>query len=265
MKIAVFLACLSLALAARKLPPSKRIVGGSDAPVGSRPYQASILYSANSYDTYCGGTLVHPKWVVSAGNCVQDTGAVYVGLGYTDLGDKTGTQIIKGTWHLSPQFDYNTLDGDLALIELDTAVPLSDTIQTIQIASSGSDVPGGTKVLVSGWGSTSSDGTWVDHLQQVVLEILDRDVCNYRFSGVDITSNMLCTESNAGKDTCWSDEGGPVVTGYSETSHSKSTTLVGIVSWGWECGDANYPAMHNRVTNYCPWIASETGNDVQCK
>lgn len=49
--------------------PGARIVGGTEAPEGAWPWQAQILWSTSG-NQFCGGTLVHPQWVVTAAHCV---------------------------------------------------------------------------------------------------------------------------------------------------------------------------------------------------
>ena len=47
-----------------------RIVGGSAAPINSWPWQVMLRYSSSG-NQFCGGTLVHPLWVITAAHCVK--------------------------------------------------------------------------------------------------------------------------------------------------------------------------------------------------
>ena len=46
-----------------------RIVNGSEAPVNGWPWQAMLLSSSGSQ--FCGGSLIHPQWVLTATHCVR--------------------------------------------------------------------------------------------------------------------------------------------------------------------------------------------------
>ena len=48
--------------------PATRIVGGTDAKHGDWPWQAQVR--TRSGFPYCGGSLVHPQWLVTASHCV---------------------------------------------------------------------------------------------------------------------------------------------------------------------------------------------------
>ena len=54
---------------------SDYINGGEEAAEGAWPWQAHISekFRSPSKSHFCGGTLIHPQWVVSAAHCFPDT------------------------------------------------------------------------------------------------------------------------------------------------------------------------------------------------
>lgn len=58
---------------------STRIVGGTEAPINSWPWQAMLRSTSPDYQ-FCGGTLVRREWVVTAAHCVEgnDNTKLYV-------------------------------------------------------------------------------------------------------------------------------------------------------------------------------------------
>ena len=66
-----------------------------------------------------------------------------------------GAVVVHGTWHRHP--DYGTspaFANDIALIELDTPVTLSDRVKVINMPKKDSTPAADTKMLMSGWGIT---------------------------------------------------------------------------------------------------------------
>ena len=108
--------------------------------------------------------------------------------------------------------------------------------------------------------------------------------------GNRINSSHICATdtTNAGKDTCQKDSGGPMfllengrytnnrygcMLWYSKMSNNQifcycyRNTLVGVTSFGSGCGDPDYPGVYARVTEVKQWIqATVSGTqDSNCK
>ena len=68
---------------------------------------------------------------------------------------------------------------------------------------------------------------------------------------------MMCAGGNGGADTCKGDSGGPL---FGTDPDSGELVLVGITSWGRECGDGG---VYTRVAKFQDWLCRESG--VMCK
>uniref|UniRef100_A0A8D2H6E8 Transmembrane serine protease 11A n=1 Tax=Urocitellus parryii TaxID=9999 RepID=A0A8D2H6E8_UROPR len=96
-----------------------------------------------------------------------------------------------------------------------------------------------------------------NNLREAKVKIISNDVCKQpQVYGNDIKFGMFCAGYLEGiYDACRGDSGGPLV-----IKDLKDTWyLIGIVSWGDNCGQKNKPGVYTQVTYYRRWIASKTG------
>jgi trypsin len=102
--------------------------------------------------------------------------------------------------------------------------------KSISLTSSEPDLR--SLAIVSGCGTLSSRGSLASQLQAVEVDIISRAACNSAYAAYGrITENMICAGvTGGGKDACSGDEGGPLVVG---------GQLIGIVSWGVGCAEAD--------------------------
>ena len=60
---------------------------------------------------------------------------------------------------------------------------------------------------------------------------------------------MICAANTDVNDDSCMDSGGPMV-----TQENNRYALIGVVSWGVDCNNPNYPEVYARVTSVKNWI-----------
>nr|CAI5835085.1 unnamed protein product [Callosobruchus analis] len=111
-----------------------------------------------------------------------------------------------------------------------------------------------------GWGATKQNGQTATKLQEVKVPIMSNVDCKKTGYGSRITDNMMCAGYPEGKkDSCQGDSGGPLL-----VQNGTAYQIVGIVSWGEGCAQANYPGVYTRVNRYISWIKSLTRDACYC-
>ncbi|KAJ7398935.1 transmembrane protease, serine 11E [Pitangus sulphuratus] len=148
-------------------------------------------------------------------------------------------------------------EHDVAVVELASPIEFTSDVHSVCLPEASHIFPDNISCFVTGWGALENDGYSVNQLRQAEVKIISTQICNSRqVYGGAITPGMLCAGYLEGQvDACQGDSGGPLV-------HANSRGiwyLVGIVSWGDECGKRNKPGVYTRVTYYRNWIRSKTG------
>lgn len=244
-----------------------KIIGGENAHPDDFPFIAGLAYiesnNLNPEDHFCGGSIIAEKWILTAAHCLYDTDGnplkiddIFVFLNTYNLSlpksEREFHRIERLILH--PGYNDNTLENDIALIELKTIT----TLKPIQLPSQNDEslMTPQRKVTISGWGATDrNEQQYPDVLQKAELEIISSTVCNQRtwYNG-EISSKMFCAGyESAGIDACVGDSGGPLF-----FEENNTTTQLGIVSWGEICGAARSPGVYTKVNEYINWIQNYT-------
>nr|XP_058159720.1 transmembrane protease serine 11D [Dasypus novemcinctus] len=233
----------------------ERIIGGIKAEEGDWPWQVSL--QRNNFHI-CGGTLISNTWILTAAHCFRSSSnprqwTVNFGLSTTVPALRMRVRSIV----IHDNYEPITRENDIALMQLERGVTFTRNIHTVCLPVASQNIPPGSTAYVTGWGSLEYGGNTVTELQQVQVRIISNNVCNApaSYNGA-ILPGMLCAGlPGGGADACQGDSGGPLV----QEDSRRLWFLVGIVSWGFQCGLPDKPGVYTRVTAYRDWINQRTG------
>ncbi|XP_045780201.1 trypsin 3A1-like [Maniola jurtina] len=245
--------CLTLALfCAVSAASENRLVGGSPAAITEFPSVVALVYHyprPNIFIQRCVGSLISSWHVLTSAYCF--TGSIL-----TNFHIRAGSaQSLSGGQMRSvrqmikhPEYDEETRNADIAVVILNQALGISQTVGVLYLPPANTILPVGLQARVASWGFETEDGPQHASLKSITLTTQNLELCKeaYEDDGeIKINEDQICALSESA-GTCFGDSGAPMIT--------YNNVLIGLSSYYKECGDSSYPDVFTRVAAHTDWI-----------
>jgi secreted trypsin-like serine protease len=235
-----------------------RIVGGEPAEPNEFPHQVGVFIDGSGF---CGGSLISPNWVLTAGHCVQGArswevraGAHYIQGINADHEESKTTTVAK----LHENYIAAVIRNDIALLYFADPFDFETTgnVGAVKLADQESDAQPGDTVTASGWGRPSDSDPGISNvLRKVDVEVITNALCAQTYGSAIVTAGNICTDATGGQGTCNGDSGGPLT-----TLEGDEYVTYGITSFGSSAGcESGAPAAFSRVAFFRDWIRTNSG------
>lgn len=250
-----------------------RIIGGRKTEPGEFPFQVRLNIRSRRGSGICGGVVLDERHILTAAHCMTacvsqylttatiESSGVMATIGDHSIRSSDG-EVEVDIEKITPHEKYDACnfyanDHDIALIKTGSPIEFkftSDGYGSINRPcmpqSKDMAYKEGESVIVSGWGVTrDNSGSLSNILRYVQVPLVNTTRCQDTY-GSRVTSDHVCAGyQSGGKDSCQGDSGGPLV-----RVVDNKYELVGIVSFGYGCGQPGAPGVYTRVASYIDWI-----------
>lgn len=243
------------------------IVGGDPIAAGQYPSLAAILIDAPGVPArqrlVCSGTVVHPRWIMTAGHCsdlLLFGEPVLAQVGSRDLGAGTAQTLKVNRAVVHQRYWNRGVSYDIALFH--TMAPINAPVARLAGAADAALASGGRTATAVGWGFTKQLGILQPpppkakpprRANHVTMPIVGDAACaaTYKdfYPGYFVAGSDVCAGAE-GRNVCYGDSGGPLYA----TDAKGQLVQIGVTSRGAGCATKLFPAIFTEVRRIQGWV-----------
>ncbi|XP_045623101.1 trypsin-1 [Procambarus clarkii] len=229
------------------------------AQPGQFPWLVSVQVT-NFYDAsyhLCGGTILSPRWVLTAASCLdgEKASSLQVVAGELDMTHQEGAeQSVPVTRLLKhPHYTYweTPYKNDLALLQLVEPLVLGEQVKVAALPSLAFLPSTVGECREAGWGVSEEGAAGSRILMFVDVSLMLRQDCHAAYPSLG--DSEVCA-GPGGAGSCVGDNGGTLM-----CVTRDGRTLSAVMSWREGCARPGKPAVYMDVAKYLPWILNTTG------
>lgn len=231
------------------------VFNGAFVARGEHPYVGLVVLlnpETGKVEGECSGSLIRPRYVLTAGHCTKRARAAVFIPKVVDLRVARPRDVfVVRAVATAPRYSPRTLRDDVGLLQLSRPAK----IRTVPVAAVADDQRfAGATATVVGWGAVDRGLKAPNRLRRGSIELLSNDRCLARWGQVFRPGSMICGGSRV-TGACVGDSGGPLLV----RDGRHRWLLLGTTSFGRSACAPGPDGVYARVSSVRTWIERMTG------